>query len=521
MKQGKLGSVFFASISIILLFVIWGIFAPENMGNIMQQALDFIIQTFGWFYLLTTIIFVVFVIYLGFGPYGRIKLGNDNDEPDYNFYTWLAMLFSAGMGIGLVFWGVSEPIYHYLTPPEGVTPETIEAAKIALRYSFFHWGLHPWAIYAVIGLTLAYYRFRKGEPGLISVTFRPLIGDKVNGPIGKSIDTLAIIATVFGVATSLGLGALQINGGLSHVLNIPNSFTTQIIIISIVTVLYLISATTGLNKGIRYLSNINLTIAALLLLFVILFGPTLFIIDNFTATIGRYLGNLIPMSFRLTPFIGNEWIGSWTLFYWAWWIAWAPFVGTFIARVSKGRTIQEFVLGVLFVPSILATLWFAAFGGTALHLEMFQNIPIAQAVSNDITSALFITLEQFPLSLLLIITAILLIITFFITSADSATFVLGMLSTQGVLNPQNNVKIVWGLLQSAIAIILLLSGGLGGLQTASIIVALPFAIILLGMCVSLNMELKRELNQQKQAEKIRLKKIEALLKQYMSDIDNK
>lgn len=520
MQQKKIGSVFVLSLSIIILFVLWGIISPTNMDETMQQVLDFVIETFGWFYLLATIIFVVFVIYLGFGPYGRIKLGHDEDEPEYNTYTWLAMLFAAGMGIGLVFWGVSEPIYHYMTPPEGVTPETIEAAKIALRYSFFHWGLHPWAIYAVIALTLAYHEFRKGEPALISITFRPLIGDKVNGPIGKGIDTLAIIATVFGVATSLGLGALQINGGLTHVFNIPNIISTQIIIIIVVTVLYILSATTGLNKGIRYLSNINLTIAGLLLLFVIIFGPTLFIIDNFTATIGRYLGNIIPMSFRLTPFIGNDWIGSWTLFYWAWWIAWAPFVGTFIARISKGRTIREFVLGVLFVPSVLAALWFTAFGGSALYLEMFQNIPIAQAVSNDITSALFITLEQFPLSLLLIITAIFLICIFFITSADSATFVLGMLSTQGVLNPQNNIKIVWGLLQSAIAIVLLFSGGLGGLQTASIIVALPFAIIMLGMCVSLNMELKQELNHQKQAEKLRLRKIEKMLEKYLQENDN-
>lgn len=494
MKHGKIGSVFLTSVSIIILFVLWGVLSPENMANIMQQALHFVTKTFGWFYLLTTVIFLAFVIYLGFGPYSKIKLGKDYDKPEYSFYTWLAMLFSAGMGIGLVFWGVSEPLTHYLIPPEGVTPETVESAKIALRYSFFHWGLHPWAIYAVIGLSLAYFRFRKGEPGLISFTFRPLIGDKIYGPVGKSIDVLAIIATVFGVATSLGLGALQINGGLSHVLNIPNNITVQILIIAVTTVLFLLSATTGLNKGIRYLSNINLTIAAILLIFVITFGPTLFIVDNFITTLGTYLGNLIPMSFRLTPFARSDWIGSWTLFYWAWWIAWAPFVGTFIARISQGRTIKEFVLGVLFVPAILATLWFTAFGGTALHLEMFQGIPIAQAAANDITSALFIMLGQFPLSLLLIITAILLITTFFITSADSATFVLGMLSTQGVLNPRNSVKTIWGLLQSAIAIVLLLSGGLAGLQTASIVVALPFSIIVLGMCMSLNMELKEEIH---------------------------
>ncbi|MEA1959935.1 MAG: BCCT family transporter [Bacillota bacterium] len=512
--------VFFVSVSITLLFVLWGIVFPENMADKMQQGLDFIIQTFGWFYLLSTIVFVVFIIYVGFGRYGKIKLGEDEDEPEYGFFTWLAMLFSAGMGIGLVFWGVAEPMYHFLTPPEGGAPETIEAAQVALRYSFFHWGLHPWAVYAVIGLTLAYYRFRKGEPGLISVTFRPLIGDRVHGPIGKSIDSLAIIATVFGVATSLGLGALQINGGIAYVSGIANNINVQILIILVVTVLYILSATTGLNKGIRILSNVNLSIATALLLFVLILGPTLFIIDNFTATLGRYFWNLIPMSFRLTPFKGSDWIGSWTLFYWAWWIAWAPFVGTFIARISKGRTIKEFIMGVLLVPSTLAALWFATFGGVALYLEMFQNVPIAKAVNNDITSALFITLEQFPLGTLLIIVAILLIVTFFITSADSATFVLGILSTQGVLNPSNTIKIVWGVLQSGIAVVLLWSGGLGGLQTASIIAALPFAVIMLGMCVSLNKELKEELHREKQNEKRKLHRLEQMLAQYLSDIDD-
>ncbi len=518
MKDDKLGSVFYLSISVVLIFVLWGFFLPHNMAITLQKVLAFITQNFGWFYLLATIIFVIFIIYMGFGPYSGIKLASDDDEgPEYKFYTWLAMLFSAGMGIGLVFWGVAEPLSHYLIPPEGVTPETIDAARIALRYSFFHWGLHPWAIYAVIGLALAYHGFRKGEPGLISVTFRPLIGDRVNGPIGKGIDGLAVIATVFGVATSLGLGALQINGGLAHLTNIPHTFTIQIIIIALVTVLYLLSAITGINKGIRFLSNLNLTVAAILLLFVLIAGPTLFIIDNFTATIGRYLGNFITMSFRLTPFIESDWVPSWTLFYWAWWIAWAPFVGTFIARISKGRTIKEFVSGVLFVPAILATLWFAAFGGTGLYLEMFTGVPIAQAVSQDITSALFITLEQFPLAPLIIVTAIILIITFFITSADSATFVLGMLSSQGVLNPRNSVKIAWGLLQSSIAIVLLLSGGLEGLQTASIIAALPFAFIMLGICLALNLELKKELLGQKEAEKVKMQKIEKMLEEYMPD----
>ncbi|MEW8987821.1 MAG: BCCT family transporter, partial [Bacillus sp. (in: firmicutes)] len=366
--------------------------------------------------------FLVFAAYLAFGPYGKIKLGKDDDEPEFSYFSWFAMLFSAGMGIGLVFWGVAEPITHYIDPPldlaEGQTPE---AARYSLRYSFFHWGLHPWAIYCVIALGLAYSQFRKGESGLISSTFRPLLGKRVEGPIGKGIDTFATIATTFGVATSLGLGTLQINSGLAHVIGIPNTVGVQLLIILIVTILYMVSATTGLDKGIRYLSNLNLGLAVGLLLFVIVTGPTSFIFDALTTTIGGYLGNLVQMSFRLSPFTQGTWVGAWTLFYWAWWISWAPFVGTFIARVSKGRTIKEFVLGVLLVPTLFGTIWFSAFGGSALFFELFENRGIVDAVSNDVTTALFITLEQFPLGTILAGLGTLLIITFFITSADSAT----------------------------------------------------------------------------------------------------
>jgi len=461
---------------------------------------------------MSAFIFLVFSIYLGFGPYGRIKLGKDDDEPEYSFYTWLAMLFSAGMGIGLVLWGVAEPIYHYLTPPlAGVEGGTAEAARQSLRYSFFHWGLHPWAIYTVIALAIAYSQFRKGESGLISLTFRPLLGNRVEGPIGKGIDSLASIATAFGVATSLGFGTLQISGGLNHILGTPNNLTVQLILIGVITILYLISATAGLNKGIRYLSNLNLGLAGGLLIFVFFAGPTTFIIDALTTTIGGYIGNIIPMSFRLTPFSQGTWVGSWTIFYWAWWIAWAPFVGTFIARVSRGRTIKEFVLGVLFVPSLLSAIWFSAFGGSAIFYEMFENKGIADAVNADVTTALFITLEQFPIGGLLSVLATLLIITFFVTSADSATFVLGMLTSKGDLNPSTSTKLIWGLLQSSIAAVLLISGGLQGLQTASIVAALPFTIIMLLMVVSLNKALRGELLEKQRRENRIKKKIEELI----------
>lgn len=484
--------VFYISLTVIGLFVAWGIISPNHLAGTAEVMLTLMTEKFGWLYLLTVFIILCFCIFLIFSPYGNIRLGKDKDRPQFSTITWFAMLFSAGMGIGLVFWGVAEPLQHYINPPMGIEGRTAEAARVAMRYSFFHWGLHPWAVYTFIGLSLAYFNFRKGYRSLISSTFYPLLKDKVNGPIGKTIDILAILATAFGVATSLGLGALQVNGGLHEVFGIPTGIHVQILIIVVITVLYLISATTGLDRGIKTLSNLNVIVAGALLVFVLFFGYTSFIFETFTTTLGSYLQNIIQMSLRLTPFTQGKWVSNWTLFYWAWWIAWAPFVGMFIARVSKGRTIKEFVLGVLLVPSLFSFLWFSVFGGTALNLEMFQNAGLAQAVESDVTSALFITLKQLPLGTVISVLAILLIITFFITSADSATFVLGMLSSKGALNPKSLTKILWGLLQSAIAIVLLLSGGLTGLQTMSIISALPFAIILLLMIFSLIKALREE-----------------------------
>ncbi len=494
--------VFIIAATIIVIFVIWGGFSPEGLAESSERILNLTTEKFGWFYMLATFGFLVFAVVLAFSRFGNIKLGADDDEPTYSNRSWFAMLFSAGMGIGLVFWGTAEPLSHYMNPPESAAPQTAVAARLAMRYSFFHWGLHAWAIYTVIGLTIAYFTFRKKQSGLISSVFYPLLGDRVKGPLGKTIDILAIIATVFGVATSLGLGTLQINGGLNHLTGLTIGPGTQLTIIGIVTVLYLISATTGLDKGIRILSNVNLGVAAVLLVFVLFAGPTSFIFDVLTTTIGSYLQNLVQMSLTLTPFSQGAWIKSWTLFYWAWWIAWAPFVGMFIARVSKGRTIREFVLGVLMAPTLFGFLWFSVFGGTALNLELFHNGKIAELAQTDVTSALFNTLQQLPAGSILAIIATLLIITFFITSADSATFVLGMLSSKGVQNPPTKVKLTWGILQSSVAAILLISGGLQGLQTASIIAALPFSIIMVAMCYSLYLALQEELKPPKHKKSI-------------------
>jgi len=503
---------FLLSLLIVIGFVLFGAIFPELFAKSATKLLDLTTTNFGWFYLIVAFGFLIFCFYLAFSKYGQIPLGQDDDEPEYSLPTWFSMLFSAGMGIGLVFWGVAEPVSHYFTPPAGVTGQTTEAAQIAMRYVFFHWGLHPWGIYAIIALSLAYFQYRKGAKGLISSTFAPLLGERIHGPIGRAIDILAVIATAFGVATSLGLGTLQINGGLSHIFGFSSNTTVQIVIIAVITVIYLLSATTGLDRGIKFLSNINLVIALGLLFLTLVLGPTSFLFDTFTSTLGSYLNNLVSMSLRLTPFTQGNWVANWTLFYWAWWIAWAPFVGMFIARVSKGRTIKEFVICVILVPSLLSFIWFSVFGGTALHLEIFDQAPIGEAVQKDISTALFLALEQLPWGTILAVVALILIFAFFITSADSATFVLGMLSSDGSLNPSNRVKIVWGILQSTIAVVLLLSGGLEGLQTASIVAALPFAVIMVLMCISLLSALREEDRIAKKRRREQAKKLERLLK---------
>jgi glycine betaine transporter len=495
----KFTPVFILSVIVSLLFIIWGsipafLLPKWNLENVTLFLHGFIIEKFGWFYLLTATFFLIFSIGLIFSKYGSIKLGPENSKPEYSNLTWFAMLFSAGMGIGLVFWGVAEPMYHYSAPPigEGLTDDS---AKLALRYAFFHWGLHPWGIYAVIALALAYFTFRKEENGVASNILRPLFGDRVDGKLGIIINFIAVFATVFGVATSLGLGAIQISGGFSYLIpGIENNFTTQLIIIVIVTLLFMLSAQTGLNKGIKYLSNINVILAISLLIFLLFAGPTNFIMDLFTTTLGSYIQNLPSMSFRMTPFhTDNTWVQDWTIFYWAWWIAWAPFVGTFIARVSKGRTIREFIIGVLAVPTIFGALWFSVFGGSSIFLEHFNNEPILEIMNEKgMEVALFAVLEKYPLARVTSGLAILLISTFFITSADSATFVLGMQTTNGNLNPSSSIKFIWGIIQSGAAAILLYTGGLEALQRASIIAALPFAVIMILTVFSLVKSLQNE-----------------------------
>ncbi|MGA8942382.1 MAG: BCCT family transporter [Thermoactinomyces sp.] len=497
----KFTNVFIISVIISFLFIIWGVLAPDHIARVMTSIQAFLQDKFGWFYLFSTTGFLALCFFLIFSRYGKIRLGKDTDRPEFSNITWFAMLFSAGMGIGLVFWGTAEPLSHLHNPIFGEAGSP-EAANVAMRYTFFHWGLHPWGIYSLLALALAYFNFRKGAPGLISYTFYPLLKEKVKGPLGKTIDIIAVYATVIGVATSLGMGAIQISGGLSFVTPLENNFITQFVIIVTVTILFILSATSGLNKGIKYLSNLNILLAILLMLFVLLTGPTKFIMNLFTTTLGSYIQELPQMSFYLGPFNrqANNWIQDWTIFYWAWWIAWAPFVGTFIARISRGRTIREFVIGVLLVPTVFGAFWFSVLGGTGLHMDMSMNIPLFEVMSNRGTeTALFSMLSQLPLSIIMIMLAVFLISSFFITSADSATFVLGMQSTNGSLNPPNSIKWIWGVIISSFAAILLYSGGLEGLQMASVIVAFPFAFILIGIAFSLIEAFRKEMPKSRKA----------------------
>jgi len=480
------------SLLISAMFILWGVFFNESLSKLGSSLLKSILDSFGWFYLVAAGLFLLFTIFLMISRYGNIRLGNDQDQPEYSTLSWIAMLYSAGMGVGLVFWGVAEPLSHYIHPPMG-TGKTVQAAEMAMQYTFFHWGLHPWAIYTVVGLSLAYFQFRKGMPALISSAFYPLLGNKLYGPIGKTVDVLAVFATVFGVATSLGLGTMQIAGGLKHVLGVSSSTTVQVLIIAMLNALYITSATTGLNRGIKILSNLNILLAFALMVLLMAVGPTAHIFQIFTTSLGSYLNDIVSMSMRLKPFEEDTWISGWTLFYWAWWIAWAPFVGTFIARISRGRTIREFVMGVLVVPTLGTFLWFSAFGGSSLYLvHQLGHASLADHAVKDVTTALFEFFQYFPLSPLMIVLSLVLIITFFVTSADSATFVLGMLTSGGSLHPRTGIKMAWGMIQSGTAVVLLLSNSLSALQTVSIVAALPFCLVMVLMCYSFLKGLQQE-----------------------------
>lgn len=471
--------VFFGSAALILALVLYSTLAREQAQDLFSQLQNWIIVNASWFYVLTVALILITVVFLAVSRFGDIKLGPDHSQPTYRNSTWFAMLFSAGMGIGLMFFGVAEPLMHYANPPVG-DPSTVAAAKEAMKLTFFHWGLHAWSIYAIVALILAFFCFRHDLPLTLRSALYPLIGDRIYGPIGHAVDIFAILGTVFGVATSLGYGVLQINSGLNHLFGLPVTVPVQLGLIAATCALATLSVASGLDRGIKLLSEFNLILAVILLGLVLVLGPTVFLLKAFVQNTGGYLSEIVSKTFNLYAYEPTDWIGGWTLLYWGWWLSWSPFVGLFIARISRGRTIRQFVCGVLFVPAGFTLLWMTVFGDTAIHMVLQQGVhSLVETVAQDSSLALFAFLEQFPFSSVLSLVAILMVVVFFVTSADSGALVVDMLASGGQPVTPLWQRLFWSTLMGVVAMALLLADGLKALQTATIASALPFSVVLL------------------------------------------
>ncbi|MBF4514539.1 BCCT family transporter [Plantibacter sp. VKM Ac-2885] len=486
------------SLVVILGVALFSILLPKQAESVFGSIQSGIIGSLGWYYVLLVAAFVIVAIVFAVSKFGDIKLGKDDDEPEFSLLSWFSMLFAAGMGIGLVFYGVGEPLTHFLEPRPGVTGSEQSLAQQAMSQTYLHWGLHAWSIYAVVGVALAYAVHRKGRPMSIRWAIEPLLGKRVQGGWGNAIDTIAVIGTVFGVATSLGLGVLQISAGLGYTGIAEPNILTQVVLILVITGVTIFSLVSGVHKGMKWLSNTNLILAGLLLFFVLFAGPTLFLLREWVQSMGAYLQNVVGLTFNVSAYqgaAGEAWQSSWTTFYWGWWMSWAPFVGVFIARISKGRTVRQFVLGVLLVPTLVTFLWFAVLGGTAI-MQSLEGRDFSGADGPvDLNTALFNMLAGLPGGSIATVGALLLILLFFVTSADSGSLVMGMLTTGGT-EPRNRVRIAWALVTSLLAISLLIAGGLASMQTAAIITALPFSVVIILMCVSsfkaFGIEVRRE-----------------------------
>ncbi|MFI6583868.1 BCCT family transporter [Embleya sp. NPDC050493] len=478
----------------VLAVVLWGVFAKGSLETAASTGLDWTIRNFGWLFVVAADAFVVLAVFIAASKYGRIRLGKDDDEPEFGTGAWVAMMFSAGMGIGLMFYAVAEPIQHFATPPpaSGAVPQTPRAAGAALEWTLFHWTLHPWAIYAIAGLALAYATFRRGRGNRVSAAFVPLLGRHADGAPGRAIDLLAIFATVFGSATSLGLGALQVGKGLDLTTDIKDTSTLHVVIIIALTAAFVVSAFSGIHRGVKWLSTANVLLALVLMLFVFVVGPTVYVLGVLPASVGSYLNDLLTLATRTGTFGGDAWMGTWTIFYWAWWLSWAPFVGTFIARISRGRTVRQFVIGVLLVPSAASTVWFAVMGGTALRLQQTGAADLVAKVAEGPESGLFAMLDALPLYAVTATVAMVLVALYFVTGADSASLVLGSLTSRGSLKPARWLVVGWGALIGAVAAVLLVAGGLESLQQATILVALPFVLVMLALCVALLKDLNSD-----------------------------
>jgi len=504
-KVGKLGPfprvnkpVFITSGILIVGFIIFGSLFTETAAALFSFLQDFIAEKFRWLFIILFNVALVFCIYLAASRYGDIRLGKQTERPQYTLFSWIGMLFSAGIGIGLVYWGTAEPLYHFMAPPVG-EGQTVEAAKQAMNLSFLHWGLHAWAIYTVVALSLAYFHFRRGLPLSIRSTLYPILGQKIYGKWGHTVDILAVFGTMFGVVTSLGLGVMQINSGLEGLFGIPNTLTVQFIIIAFVTSLACGSLMLGLDKGIKRLSDINMGLTGILLAFMVILGPTLFIFDSFIENVGNYLANIVTLSTWSEAYSGTDWQSAWTIFYWAWWVSWSPFVGVFIARISRGRTIREFVFGVLLIPMAILFFWFTTFGGVAIQMELLAAISpdlvspgLVAAVQADTGSAIFKLVEYYPLTKPITLLIVVMIVLWFVTSSDSASFVIDMLTAGGDTNPPKIQRLFWAIMQGVIAAILLAAGGLGALQAAAIVAGLPFALVIFVMMYALLRGMSRD-----------------------------
>lgn len=472
-------AVFYSSSAIILCLLSFAALAPSLADSVFKASQSIIVSNGSWFYVFAVAVIVVFVVFLGMSRYGEIKLGPDHATPEFGFPTWLSMLFAAGMGIGLMFFGVAEPLMHYLAPPTA-DPGTIDAVRESMKTTFFHWGIHAWAIYAIVALILGYFAYRQNLPLTLRSALYPIIGDKIYGWPGHIVDIFAVTSTVFGVSTSLGLGASQVNAGFNYLFGLPSNTGVQIAIMAGVVGLAVISVTTGLDKGIRRLSETNMVLAIALLLIVLVLGPTVFLLQAFMQNTGAYLADIVRNTFNLFAYDKTDWIGGWTIFYWGWWLAWAPFVGLFIARISYGRTIREFILGVLLIPSVFTLFWMTVFGNSAIDQVMSQGQEmLATMVNEDSAVALFVFLEQFPFSSVLNFIAVLMVIVFFVTSCDSGAMVVDMLCSHGRNDTPIWQRIYWAIGVGVVSAALLYAGGLGALQTMTIAAALPFAIVLL------------------------------------------
>ncbi|SEG79784.1 choline/carnitine/betaine transport [Saccharopolyspora kobensis] len=490
--------VFGVTAVITLVFVGWGVISTESLAVVSNSLLSWLVTNIGWGFVLASTGFVVFALWLAFSRYGAIPLGKDDEAPEFRTVSWIAMMFSAGMGIGLMFFGVAEPLAHFVEPPPGtVAPLSDAAVETAMATSLFHWTLHPWAIYAVVGLSIAYCSFRRGRKQLISAVFTPLIGKRgAEGPIGKLIDILALFATLFGSAASLGLGTLQIRSGMQAagwIGAVGN--TVLVLIIVVLTVCFIASAVSGVSKGIQWLSNINMVLAAVLAVFVFVVGPTVFILDLLPTTIGVYLRDFGEMASRSGATGGaamNDWLSSWTIFYWAWWISWTPFVGMFIARISRGRTIRQFVGGVILVPSVVSLVWFAIFGGSSINVQQ-RGIDVYRSGGEEAQT--FRVLETLPLSTITTVLVMVLVAIFFVSGADAASVVMGTLSQRGSIDPKRWIVVFWGAATGAVAAIMLIVGGedaLSGIQNLTFLASAPFAVVMVLLCVALLKDLRED-----------------------------